>query len=140
MARRSEKSDTAFRTIGEAAETLGIPQHVLRFWETRFPQIQPLKRGGGRRYYRPTDMVVLETIRAMLHDEGLTIRGAQQALSQRKTVSSTVPPAASAPVALATAPAAAPAVVLAVAPPPLSPAARQMLVSLRDRLAVALAA
>lgn len=79
-----EKSDRAFRTISEAAEVIGVPQHVLRFWETRFTQLQPLKRGGNRRYYRPTDMALLETIRAMLHDEGLTIRGAQLALANGK--------------------------------------------------------
>lgn len=73
----AEKSDRAFRTISEAAEIIGVPQHVLRFWETRFPQLQPLKRGGNRRYYRPADMALLETIRAMLHDQGLTIRGAK---------------------------------------------------------------
>jgi len=77
----AEKSDLAFRTISEAADVIGVPQHVLRFWETRFPQLQPLKRGGNRRYYRPGDMALLHTIRAMLHDEGLTIRGAQQALA-----------------------------------------------------------
>lgn len=76
------KSDTAFRTISEAAEIIGVPQHVLRFWETRFPQLQPLKRGGNRRYYRPTDMDLLRSIRAMLHDQGLTIRGAQLALTE----------------------------------------------------------
>jgi DNA-binding transcriptional MerR regulator len=76
----SEKSERAFRTISEAAEVIGVPQHVLRFWETRFPQLQPLKRGGNRRYYRPADMALLETIRAMLHDRGLTIRGAKLAL------------------------------------------------------------
>lgn len=79
-----EKSDRAFRTISEAAEVIGVPQHVLRFWETRFTQLQPLKRGGNRRYYRPADMALLETIRAMLHDEGLTIRGAQMALAGGK--------------------------------------------------------
>ncbi|WP_426164523.1 MerR family transcriptional regulator [Sandarakinorhabdus sp. DWP1-3-1] len=79
-----EKSDRAFRTISEAAETIGVPQHVLRFWETRFPQLQPLKRGGNRRYYRPADMALLATIKAMLHDEGLTIRGAQLALGGTK--------------------------------------------------------
>jgi DNA-binding transcriptional MerR regulator len=77
----TEKSDRAFRTISEAAETVGVPQHVLRFWETRFPQLQPLKRGGNRRYYRPADMELLETIRSMLHDQGLTIRGAKLALA-----------------------------------------------------------
>lgn len=80
------KSASAYRTIGEAAEIIGVPQHVLRFWETRFPQIQPLKRGGNRRYYRPDDMALLETIKCMLHDEGLTIRGAQQALAGRRPV------------------------------------------------------
>ncbi len=77
MTGAAEKSDRAFRTISEAAETIGVPQHVLRFWETRFPELQPLKRGGNRRYYRPADMALLETIRAMLHDQGLTIRGAK---------------------------------------------------------------
>lgn len=79
-----EKSDRAFRTISEAAEAIGVPQHVLRFWETRFPQLQPLKRGGNRRYYRPADMALLANIRTMLHDEGLTIRGAQLALAGGK--------------------------------------------------------
>ncbi len=80
----TDKSDRAFRTISEAAETIGVPQHVLRFWETRFPQLQPLKRGGNRRYYRPADMALLATIKTMLHDEGLTIRGAQLALGGGK--------------------------------------------------------
>ena len=80
----ADKSDRAFRTISEAAETIGVPQHVLRFWETRFPQLQPLKRGGNRRYYRPADMALLATIKTMLHDEGLTIRGAQLALGGGK--------------------------------------------------------
>jgi DNA-binding transcriptional MerR regulator len=77
MTAAAEKSDRAFRTISEAADIIGVPQHVLRFWETRFPQLQPLKRGGNRRYYRPADMALLETIRSMLHDQGLTIRGAK---------------------------------------------------------------
>lgn len=84
IAGTSEKSDRAFRTISEAADAIGVPQHVLRFWETRFTQLQPLKRGGNRRYYRPADMALLETIRAMLHDQGLTIRGAQLLLSGGK--------------------------------------------------------
>lgn len=77
------KSETAFRTISEAAEAIGVPQHVLRFWETRFPQLQPLKRAGNRRYYRPADMALLQRIRGLLQDQGLTIRGAQQALAAR---------------------------------------------------------
>ncbi|WP_416909180.1 MAG: MerR family transcriptional regulator [Polymorphobacter sp.] len=84
MARAADKSANAFRTIGEAAETIGVPQHVLRFWETRFPELQPMKRGGGRRYYRPADMALLETIRSLLHDQGMTIRGAQQLLAASK--------------------------------------------------------
>lgn len=91
------KSASAYRTIGEAAEVIGVPQHVLRFWETRFAQIQPLKRGGNRRYYRPDDMALLETIKRMLHDEGLTIRGAQQALAARRPAAPVTP--APAPVA-----------------------------------------
>jgi DNA-binding transcriptional MerR regulator len=77
----TEKAAGAFRTIGEVAEELGLPQHVLRFWETRFPQIQPLKRGGNRRYYRPADVVLLRDIHRMLHDEGYTIKGVQKLLS-----------------------------------------------------------
>jgi DNA-binding transcriptional MerR regulator len=76
------KSETAFRTISEASDEIGVPQHVLRFWETRFNQLQPLKRGGNRRYYRPADMELLRSIRALLHDQGLTIRGAQLALAK----------------------------------------------------------
>lgn len=75
-----DKSAEAFRTIGEVAEELAIPKHVLRFWEGRFPQIRPMKRGGGRRYYRPEDMELLRGIRALLHDNGYTIRGVQKIL------------------------------------------------------------
>jgi DNA-binding transcriptional MerR regulator len=98
MARAStpDKSERAFRTISEAAEIIGVPQHVLRFWETRFPQLQPLKRGGNRRYYRPSDMALLETIRSMLHDRGLTIRGARLALAEGGDAARTVAPAGSA--------------------------------------------
>ena len=70
----------AFRTISEVAEDLAIPQHVLRFWETRFPQIKPLKRAGGRRYYRPADVALLRSIRQLLHDDGYTIKGVQRLL------------------------------------------------------------
>lgn len=76
------KSAEAFRTIGEVAEELQIPKHVLRFWEGRFPQIRPMKRGGGRRYYRPEDMELLRGIRALLHAEGYTIRGVQKILRE----------------------------------------------------------
>ena len=78
-----EKSPDAFRTISEAAEELSLPQHVLRFWETRFSPIRPLKRGGGRRYYRPEDVTLLTKIKGWLYDEGLTIKGAQKRLKGR---------------------------------------------------------
>ncbi|MES2862265.1 MAG: MerR family transcriptional regulator [Pseudomonadota bacterium] len=72
------KGPDAFRTISEAAEAVGAPQHVLRFWETKFPFVVPVKRAGGRRFYRPQDVVVLKAIRRLLHDEGLTIKGVQR--------------------------------------------------------------
>jgi DNA-binding transcriptional MerR regulator len=75
-----EKSPDAFRTISEVADDLELPQHVLRFWETRFPQIKPLKRGGGRRYYRPDDVELLKGIRHLLYDHGYTIKGVQKLL------------------------------------------------------------
>lgn len=83
-----EKAATAYRTISEVAEELDVPQHVLRFWETRFPQIKPRKGAGGRRYYRPADIDLLRRIRKLLYDDGFTIRGAQMALREmRKPVS-----------------------------------------------------
>jgi DNA-binding transcriptional MerR regulator len=75
-----EKSPDAFRTISEVADDLDLPQHVLRFWETRFPQIKPMKRGGGRRYYRPEDVDLLKGIRHLLYDHGYTIKGVQKLL------------------------------------------------------------
>ncbi len=77
------KSADAFRTISEVAEDLDIPQHVLRFWETRFTQIKPLKRGGGRRYYRPDDVALLKGIRRLLYGEGYTIKGLQRILKEQ---------------------------------------------------------
>jgi DNA-binding transcriptional MerR regulator len=77
-----DKSPDAFRTISEVAEDLDLPQHVLRFWETRFPQIKPLKRGGGRRYYRPEDVDLLKGIRQLLYGEGYTIKGVQRILKE----------------------------------------------------------
>ena len=76
----TDKAPEAFRTISEVAEQLDVPQHVLRFWETRFSQIRPMKRGGGRRYYRPADVDLLKGIRTLLYGEGYTIRGAQKIL------------------------------------------------------------
>lgn len=80
-----DKSPDAFRTISEAAEELDLPQHVLRFWETRFSTIKPLKRGGGRRYYRPEDVLLLKGIRHLLYDQGFTIKGVQRILKDQGT-------------------------------------------------------
>ena len=77
-----DKAPDAFRTISEAAEELDVPQHVLRFWETRFAQIKPMKRAGGRRYYRPADVGLLKGIRSLLYSEGYTIRGVQRILKE----------------------------------------------------------
>ncbi len=77
-----EKSADAFRTISEAAEELTVPQHVLRFWETRFTQIKPMKRAGGRRYYRPADIELLKGIHTLLYSQGYTIRGVQRILKE----------------------------------------------------------
>ncbi len=78
-----EKTVDAFRTISEVAQDLDLPQHVLRFWETRFAQIRPLKRGGGRRYYRREDIELLRAIRQLLYDEGYTIKGVQKILKEQ---------------------------------------------------------
>ncbi len=80
--RRQTKSAEAFRTISEVAQELEVPQHVLRFWESRFPQVRPLKRAGGRRYYRPDDVVLLRRIRQCLYDQGYTIKGVQKLLRE----------------------------------------------------------
>ena len=78
-----EKSPEAYRTIREVANSLDLPQHVLRFWETRFPQIRPLKRAGGRRYYRPDDIERLRIIKRLLYDEGYTIKGVQKLFKEQ---------------------------------------------------------
>lgn len=78
-----DKSPEAFRTISEVADHLQTPAHVLRFWESRFPQVRPVKRAGGRRYYRPSDVALLGGIRQLLHEEGLTIRGVQKILREQ---------------------------------------------------------
>ena len=82
--RVTAKSATAFRTISEVSGELDVPQHVLRFWETKFPQIRPLKRGGGRRYYRPEDVELLRRIQALLYKEGYTIKGVQRLLRETR--------------------------------------------------------
>jgi DNA-binding transcriptional MerR regulator len=81
------KSAAAFRTISEVAGDLDVAQHVLRFWESKFPQVRPLKRGGGRRYYRPEDVDLLRQIRSLLYDEGYTIKGAQKLLKGQRRAS-----------------------------------------------------
>ncbi|WP_299329655.1 MerR family transcriptional regulator [Parasphingopyxis sp.] len=75
------KDADAFRTIGELSDQLGVAQHILRYWETRFPQLQPLKRAGNRRYYRPEDVALVERINRLLNDDGYTIRGVQKVLA-----------------------------------------------------------
>lgn len=77
------KSTQAFRTISEVSTELEVPAHVLRFWETKFPQIKPMKRGGGRRYYRPEDISLLKGVQAMLHVDGYSIKGVQKALREQ---------------------------------------------------------
>ena len=92
---RSKKAPNAFRTISEVADDLHIPQHVLRFWETKFPQVKPLKRGGGRRYYRPDDIALLRRISDLLYTQGYTIKGVQRLLREGGgRLSDNIPPPA----------------------------------------------
>lgn len=158
-----EKSPDAFRTISEVAEDLGVPAHVLRFWETKFHQISPVKRGGGRRYYRPDDVRLLRGLQRLLHGDGLTIRGAQKLLRERgirhvvelgaaKADAAAKPAPAAGASAAASAPAPGPAPGPAPADPPQTtplPAKKaaapalslreihQQLLNLRDRVAAA---
>ncbi len=83
MADPDEKLESAFRTIGELASELGLPQHILRYWETRFPQLRPLQRAGNRRYYRPADVALAKRIDRLLNSEGYTVKGVQKLLAQR---------------------------------------------------------
>ena len=89
------KSATAYRTISEVSDDLAVPQHVLRFWETKFSQVRPLKRGGGRRYYRPEDVQLLRRIQRLLYEEGYTIKGVQRLLKEGKSTEADAPAAAS---------------------------------------------
>jgi DNA-binding transcriptional MerR regulator len=95
------KSDQAFRTIGELADELGLPQHILRYWETRFSQLRPLQRAGNRRYYRPADVALAQRINKLLNQDGYTIRGVQQLLDGGSGADHAAPPPAAAPVARA---------------------------------------
>lgn len=86
MATGPEKGPEAFRTIGELAQEIGRPQHILRYWETRFPQLRPLQRAGGRRYYRPDDVALVRRIDSLLTREGYSIRGVQRLLESERGV------------------------------------------------------
>ncbi len=97
------KAPGAFRTISEVAEDLNVPQHVLRFWETRFSQIRPLKRGGGRRYYRPEDIALLTRIHHLLYSEGYTIKGVQKLLKSNSRAQFMAEPAKKSDVEIGTA-------------------------------------
>ena len=85
----SDKAEWAYRTISEVSEQLEVPTHVLRFWETKFTQLKPMKRSGGRRYYKATDLDLLVRIRDLLYRDGFTIKGAQKALREKKTAAPT---------------------------------------------------
>jgi DNA-binding transcriptional MerR regulator len=87
------KDDGAFLTIGELARELGVAQHILRYWESRFPQLRPLQRSGNRRYYRPADVELAQKINRLLNQEGFTVKGAQRALASRSAARSDVPSA-----------------------------------------------
>jgi DNA-binding transcriptional MerR regulator len=95
MAQTSGKSEHAFRTIGELSAELELPQHILRYWETRFPQLRPLQRAGNRRYYRPDDVALARRINRLLNQEGYTIRGVQQLLAKGGADADVEPPAPS---------------------------------------------
>lgn len=95
-----EKAEGAFLTISELAGELGLPQHILRYWETRFPQLRPLQRSGNRRYYRPADVTLARRIHQLLNVEGFTVKGAQKALVDGNGTAPVVPSAAPAPTAV----------------------------------------
>lgn len=99
MADPIRKSEHAFRTIGELASELGVPQHILRYWETRFPQLRPLQRAGNRRYYRPDDVALARRIHRLLNEDGYTIRGVQQLLAKGERTPREQAAAAAAPLA-----------------------------------------
>ncbi len=122
MADPSAKAEGAFRTISEVAAELGLPQHILRYWETRFPQLRPLQRAGNRRYYRPADVALARRIDRLLNQEGYTMRGVQKLLAQGDAPALQAPPPVAAP----------------VAPAP-SGAPIEALIAIRDSLADALA-
>jgi DNA-binding transcriptional MerR regulator len=155
------KDPAAFRTIREVSELLDVPQHVLRFWETRFPELKPLQRGGNRRYYRPADVAFASALHKLLHKDGFTVKGVRKLISEHGASNlvaiangeavaprggrTTAPPVTAAIAAsAAAAPAAPEPALVAVAPVPVPApdalSSLDALVALRDRLAAALAA
>ena len=124
MADPSGKAEGAFRTIGEVATELGLPQHILRYWETRFPQLRPLQRAGNRRYYRPADVALVRRIDRLLNHEGYTMRGVQKLLAQGDNAEAVPEP---------------PATPRAVEAAPAKPANIGALIAIRDVLVDALA-
>lgn len=135
MTSGAEKAEDAFRTIGELSAELGIQQHILRYWETRFPQLRPLQRAGNRRYYRPADAALVRRIHSLLNEQGYTIRGVQKLLAQKAPAggqAEPAPPATAAPIA--------PQPVLVVNQPTIPSPARAELLAIRESLVQALAA
>lgn len=133
MVSGGEKAEDAFRTIGELSAELGIQQHILRYWETRFPQLRPLQRAGNRRYYRPSDAVLVRRIHSLLNEQGYTIRGVQKLLAQKGGLAAAVDGPSPAPQPIAPAP------VLVVNQPSIPPAVRAELKAVRESLIKALA-
>jgi DNA-binding transcriptional MerR regulator len=134
MVSGGEKAEDAFRTIGELSAELGIQQHILRYWETRFPQLRPLQRAGNRRYYRPADAILVRRIHTLLNEQGYTIKGVQKVLAQKGNPAaegSDMPPPQ---------PPIAPAPVLVVTQPSIPATVRAELAAIRESLVTALAA
>lgn len=136
MSSGGDKAEDAFRTIGELSGELGIQQHILRYWETRFPQLRPLQRAGNRRYYRPGDAALVRRIHSLLNEQGYTIRGVQKLLSQKAPAESPLPELVEAPAATPIAP----QPVLVVNQVTLPVDARSELQAIRESLVQALAA
>lgn len=117
MSETDPKSDSAFRTIGELAQELGLPQHILRYWETRFPQLRPLQRAGNRRYYRPADVALAKRIHRLLNSEGYTVKGVQKLLAKRGSEAEPAAQPSGSPIA---------------APPPANPDGPDLLMTIRS--------
>lgn len=133
-----EKAAQAYRTISEVAAEINVPQHVLRFWETRFPSLKPLKRGGNRRYYRPADVALLKSINRLLYTDGYTIKGVQKLIVDHGIGALDALTSSSAPAVVAGAAAIA-AVPSPIIPAPFTGLDISALYAIRDRLAGALA-